>query len=711
MRLDFLTQVQVAVAQIVPRVAIGLGLWWGGGMALAQEIPASEAIDPLTQEALDQFNAGNLEASLTGLQQALEEAKAAKNWQRVGETWNNIGLVQEQKPDPDAALAAYQSALEAYQTLASSGTAVDVRASKIGEAKTLNNLGAVYITLEQPEAALGFLERSLVLLREVELPTEEAITLRNLGGLYALVDRFADAIQATQDALTIETQLGNTTAQLVTQERLAALYAQVGATPEALKILDEALTLAKTLNNRDLEGILQSQIGEVKERSGDYEGAIAAYGTSLEIIENSTQPDVQNAVIDLLIRLGDLHRTLGQAQPAIDRYQQALSKISPDQEPLLWGEQMVALGEMYVQQENWTAAQDTYTQALTRIAPLNIPLAQAQILRGLGLVYQGQNNLPEALKTLEEALSLERSINPQDPTGTQVQKQEEGLTLNVLGDVYRQQQEYEQALTHYQGAYEALQMAEDGFGQGDVLRDLGVTHLLRNAPQEAVQPLVSAVQLWQFLSYQTGAVLEPTLEAHQLLQAALIRSQQPELALASAEDERSFPLRVSQVWQGELRAKPAEPLTIDQIRQIVATQNKPLIFYDLGAEPGIEVEESIAKLRIWVVQPTGEIALRALDLSSLNLDTPEDFSALLQADQTDPKVLEKLSSLLLTPISLELASLDAASLDLIIPAILLSVPFDNLSFLTPNGSPRRLGEQFEINLSPSILSLSQGTGE
>jgi len=695
-----------SLTQMLARLAIGLGLWWGGGIAFAQEIPASETIDPLIQKALDQFNAGDVDASLTGLQQALEQAQAEKNWQQVGVIWNNIGLVQEQKPDADAALVAYQSALEAYQTLASSGAAGDVRASKIGEAKTLNNLGAVYVSLEQPEAALGFLERSLVLLRELQLPAEQAVTLRNLGGLYALVDRFADAIQATQDALTIETQLGNTNAQLVTQERLAALYTQVGATSEALSILDQALTLAKTLNNSDLEGILQSQIGEVKERSGDYERAIAAYTASLAIVEKSTQPEVQTAIIDLLTRLGNLHHTLGEAQPAIDRYQQALAKISPDQEPLFWGEQMVALGEVYLQQENWTAAEATYTQALTRIAPLNIPLAQAQILRGLGSVYQGQDNLPQAIKTLQEALALEQGIKPQDATGTQIQKQEEGLTLNVLGDVYRQQQQYDQALAQYQAAYEALQMAQDGFGQGGVLRDIGITHLLRNAPQEAVQPLVSAVQLWQFLSYQTGTVLDPSLEAHQLLQAALIRSQQPELALASAEDERSFPLRVSQVWQGELRVKPAEPLSIDQIREIVATQKQPLIFYDLAAEPGPEGEDSLTKLRIWVVQPTGEISLRDLDLKSLNLGTPEDFLALLQSDQSDPQVLEKLSNLLLTPISLELASLDASGLDLIIPAVLLSVPFENLSFLTPEGSPRRLGEQFKINLSPSILSLT-----
>jgi tetratricopeptide (TPR) repeat protein len=706
MHLDFLSycRSRFFAGQTLPSLVISVGLWYSGGLALAQNIPASDPLDPLTQEALDRFNTGDLDASQEGLQRALAQAQAAEDWQQVGETWNNIGLVQEQKPDPDAALAAYQSALEAYQTLAQTGGEADLRTSKIGEAKTLNNLGGVYVSLQQPEAALGFLERSLVLLREAQLPSEEAITLRNLGGLYAVLNRFADAIQATQDSLSIETELGNTTAQLITQERLAALYSQVGAAPQALSTLEDAVGLAQTLNNQDVEGILHSQIGEVKERSGDYQGAIAAYSDSLEIVENSQQPDVQVAVIDLLTRLGDLHSTLGQVDLGIDRYQQALERIPSETEPLLWGEVMVALGQLYLQQENWSAAEDTYSQALARIEPLNFPLAQAQVLRGLGTVYQAQDNLPQALATLQQALTLEQSISPQDPIEVQVQQQEEGLTLNQLGDVYRQQQAYDQALTQYQAAYQALTTAQDRLGQGDTLRDIGVTHLLRNSPQDAVEPLLSAVQLWQFLSYQTGTVLDPSIEAHQLLQAALIRSDQPELALVSAEDERSFPLRISQV--GELRATPPEPLSLEQIRSIVAEQNGPVIFYNLAAEPGDAVEESIAKLRIWVIQSTGEITLRELSLSSLDINTPEDFLSLINGDSKDPQVLTKLANLLIVPISLDLAALGETRLGLIIPPLFLSIPFADLPLNTPSGNDRQLGEQFEIELSPSILSLT-----
>ncbi|MGA1603565.1 MAG: tetratricopeptide repeat protein, partial [Prochlorothrix sp.] len=582
----------IALSVFLPQSMAPLPAAWG------QDLPASE-VDPLTEEAREEFNSGNLSATLERLEATLEAAEAAGDWQQTGDTLNNIGLIQEQLGEPDQALQAYQAAIAAYGNLGSSSAEADRRNAQIGEAKTLNNLGAVYVTLAQPEAALGFLERSLVILREVTLPAEEAATLRNLGGIYASLNRFSDAIRALQQALELETELENIPAQLITQERLATLYTQVGALPEALRVLQAALPLAASVDP-DLEGVLQSQIGEVLELGGDYEGAIAAYEASLAIVENSSQPQVAQAVLDLLTRLGALHQTLGQLEIGVERYQQVLERISSEDDPLLWGEVMMTLGQLYTQQQDWAAATQTYQEALGVVQPLNIPLAEAQLLRGLGTVYQSQEQFPQALDTLQQALALEQQVKNSDNINPQVQQQEEGLTLNLLGDVYRSQQQYDLALAQYQAAYTALQTAQDGFGQGETLRDMGLTHLLNNNPREAVEPLVASVQLWQFLSYQSGSFLEPILEVHQLLQTALIRAEQIELALASAEDERSFPLRLNQVWQSQLQVRPPAPLSIDQIKDLVAEQQKPLFFFDLASAPGIDPDNTVAKLRIWV---------------------------------------------------------------------------------------------------------------
>ena len=725
---QLLTQTQALLCQ-----SIVLSLLWCSASenVLAQTIPTS-GLDPLTAEALEQFNQGNWQESLTSLQKALEQAVATGQWRQIGETWNNIGLVQEQLTQTDAALDAYQSALAAYESLAKTGVEGDVRDAKIGEAKTLNNLGGIYLNLQQPEAALGFLERSLVLLREVNLPEEESLTLRNLGGLYPAVNRFADGIQALQQSLALEKSLGNTPAQLIIHERLAALYTQVGALPEALRMLEEAIPLAKASGNPEVEAILLSQVGEVQELAGDYEGSILSYESSVNLLETFSQTAVdeqskaqtQTAIVELLTRLGSLQETLGNIDEAIVYYQNAIDRISQTENPLFWGELMVSLGQLYSQQEDWTAAEKTYTAALAVVEPLQVPLAQAQLLRGLGSVYQAQDQFPQALAALQQALALQQQVKGKSEVAPELQQQEEGLTLNLLGDLYQKQQQYEAALTQYQAAYQALQTGRDALGQGDTLRDVGLTQLLRNTPQDAVEPLVLAVQLWQLLSYQTGRLLEPSVEAHQLLQAALIRSEQPALALVSAEDERSFPIRLSQAWSGgaeepgAVRATPPQPLSLEQIQGVVAAQQKPLVFYDLASEPGATPGEVVAKLRIWLVLPSGEITLRELSLSAIGINTPEDLIALVNASLSEnpdaakrSAALTQLSDLLLTPITLDLATVDLAAVDqrvlqLVIPPLFLSIPFSDLTFTDSSNTVKALGDRFQLDLYPSILAIS-----
>ena len=728
---QYLTQL---LTQVLPQTqavlcqSIVLSLVWCSASenVLAQTIPAS-GLDPLTTEALEQFNQGNWQDSLTSLQKALEQAVATGQWRQIGEAWNNIGLVEEQLTNTDKALEAYQSALAAYENLAKTGVEGDVRDAKIGEAKILNNLGGIYVSLEQPEAALGFLERSLVLLREVQLPEEEAITLRNLGGLYPAVNRFSDGIQALQQSLALEKSLGNTPAQLILHERLASLYTQVGALPEALRILEEAIPLAKASGNPEVEAILLSQVGEVQELGGDYEGAIVSYESSVSLLEtfSQTATDEQSkaqtntAIVELLTRLASLQETLGNSDQAIVRYQKAIDRIDQTEDPLLWGELMVSLGQLYSEQKDWTAAEKIYTETLAVVEPLQVPLAQAQLLRGLGAVYQAQDQFPKALAALQQALALQQQVKSQGEVAPELQQQEEGLTLNFLGDLYQEQQQYDAALTQYQAAYQALQTGRDALGQGDTLRDLGLTQLLRNNPQEAVEPLLSAVQLWQFLSYQTGRLLEPSVESHQLLQAALIRAEQPTLALVSAEDERSFPSRLSQVWSGEgdepgvVRATPPNPLSVEQIQGVVAAQAKPLLFYDLAAEPGASLGEVVTKLRIWLVLPSGEITLRELSLSAIGINTPEDLTALVDASLAEnpdtakrSAALAQLSNLLLTPITLDLATLEQGGMQLVIPPLFLPIPFSDLTFTDSSNTVSTLGDRFQVELYPSILAIS-----
>jgi tetratricopeptide (TPR) repeat protein len=669
-------------------------------------------IERLDQESLELFNQGDFTGALNRLETLLQEQRSRGDYAAMGETLNGIGLIQESLGDPDKALEAYQQALEVYGQLATTGPELALA----GEARILNTIGAVYANLGEPEAALGFVERALVIFRELQAPGEEVVTLTNLAGLYMALGQFSDAIETFQQSLTIAQSLNNTRALYTVWERLSAAYAQVGAFPAALDTLNRAVDRAIAVEDPLSAAIFLTRVGEVEEVIRNFEGALAAYNRSLALLEGLEQPIARQ---QLYARLGAIHTELAQFPEALDHYQQALAMAEASDEILQQGELLALIGTLQHQQGELDAAQQTYEQAIALVQPLNFPLAEGRLLRGLGAVYHDGDNLSEALAVTQQALGLQQGLLPQD-VAPLVQQQEEGLTLNLLGDVYRAQQQYDEALGTYQQALERHDQANDPVGKGETLRDVGLTLVFQDRAVEAAEPLLQALEIWEYLSYNTGIILEPISEAYQILQSALIAAERTEVALLSAEQERSLPIRLQQGWQQGLQALPPAGLTLAEIRGVVAQQGTPLLFYDIGAELTPEEAGTIPKLRIWLVLPGGEISLEEVDLRAAGFTDLQLFLELVEASE-DPssEALQQLAELVVVPIAPALEQLQASpdqitpghppldqttNLLVVPPPGLPTLPFERLPLITET-TTGTLGDSFTVQLAYSIQAI------
>ena len=662
----------------------------------SEDNPALSAEDRLNQKSFEQYRQGDYQGALTTLQDLLQRYESQQNDGLVGETWNGIGLVQESLQDPNAALDAYQKALEAYTKLAT--TAPDE--GNIGQARTLNSMGGVYVGLSQADAALGFFERALVLLRELNASQEEAITLLNLGGVYAATNKPSDAIQAFQQSLTIGQKLGDTTTILSALERLSVVYTQVGAFPAALNALQQAVSQAETDKDQLGAAIFLSRMGELQELTRDFDQARVAYERSLQHLEAIDEPIPQQQI---LVRLAGVYSETEQLPKALESYQKALAIATKQDDPLQQGEYMALIGTLQHQMGDLAAAQQTYEQAVALIQPLQIPLAEGQLLRGLGAVYHDQNNLPKAFEVTQQALARQRSLTGEN-VKPEVQQQEEGLTLNQLGDLYRSQQKYDQALANYQEALGLHRQANDPIGQGESLRDVALTLLFQGKPAEAVDPMSQSLEIWEVLAYHTGVILDPIGEAYQILQVALLKAQKNDVALVTAEQERSLPLRFQQGWQQGLQATPPAGLTLEQILQVPASQKAPLLFYDVGSDIAPENKEAMPRLRIWLVSPTGEITVQQVDLNAAGITELDIFLNLASTAQTSAPSRQKLAELLIEPIAANLEAMNATQLLIVPPPGLTNIPFDKLP-LGKDGV-QAVGDRYTFQVGDSIQALT-----
>jgi CHAT domain-containing protein len=122
------------------------------------------------------------------------------------------------------------------------------------------------------------------------------------------------------------------------------------------------------------------------------------------------------------------------------------------------------------------------------------------------------------------------------------------------------------------------------------------------------------------------SVFDTQVLTYNLLQQILIAENNPEAALEIAERGRGrafvelLAQRLSPKAALESKAN-SQPPTIEQIQQIARTQNATLVEYSLIPDEEFKVQGKqrgqASELWIWVVQPTGKVAFRKVDLKFL----------------------------------------------------------------------------------------------
>ncbi len=393
-----------------------------------------------------------------------------------------------------------------------------------------------------------------------------------IGHFTALLPFFAAPPLATRRAFALS-NLGIAHKNLGHYSQAAKLQRQAGS---LLWQLSQAALGSHRTQLRQALGQVLLNLGNAEEAQGSYEKAQQAYEQSLKLaIAVGDRPGESLA----LTNLGGIASKLGQDERAIARLEESL--------PL--------------------AAQD--------------PAGQASTLLNLGAIYHfrsqsGQTgDLQTALRYYQDSLALaEKTQN----------RALAAAALSSLGIAYEDRKDYPQAIAFHQKSIALATAIGDPEIQAKSLNNLGHTFFAAQRLPEAIATLRQAIARLDVLrlgltdNYKV-AIFDTQLNSYNLLQQILIADRQPEAALEASEQgrARAFAELLTQ-RQGQPDAVP--PITLAQIRQIAQRQQATLVEYAIvpdddfkfrGKQRGREAE-----LFIWVVQPTGKIDFRRVDLKS-----------------------------------------------------------------------------------------------
>jgi len=394
---------------------------------------------------------------------------------------------------------------------------------------------------------------------------------------------------------------------------------QQGQLPTAIQFWQQALKIYQELQIREREGAVLGNLGIAYKVLGEYVAAIDSHQQALVIMQEIKDYQGEGQVLG---NLGNTYEAVGEYDKAIASYQQSLTIAQKLND--LPGEAIALgnLGAIYATLGDNDQAIKHYKQSLLIAQEIQDPEITGFLLNNLGSLYYTQNNLSQALETYQQSVELAQVVDNQ---------QLESEALINLGTVSEDLGNYDQAIEHYNKVLKIAQGISDRRLEKSALNNLG--HALFNSGNliEAESKLREAVKILESLrpgldDSKKVSIFDTQIFSYNLLQQILVAQDKFEAALEISEQGRArafvelLAKRLSSEAAEQSRLNSDSP-TIAKIRQIAQEHNATLVEYSLVPDEDFKVQGKqrgeTSEILIWVVQPTGKVAFRRVELQEM----------------------------------------------------------------------------------------------
>ena len=297
----------------------------------------------------------------------------------------------------DQSAALHQSALAAARQAG----------DRLGEADTLNMLGALQRETGDYLAAAASLTQALALYRDVGDQPGRAGVLNELGFLRTLTGEYPAAIACHQQALALVRGRGDRLGQACTLNGLGLVQHLTGDYPAAAASQRQALALFGDLG--DLPGQAQAlnDLGVIQQETGDYPAAAASQQQALALFGDLGNMLGQAYVLN---DLGLVQQETGDYPAAAASHQQALALFGDLGNLLGQAEALNRLGELSLRTSASGQARDHHTRALAIARDISAAPEEARALEGIGRSHLQEGNPSQAAAPLRQALTIYQRI-------------------------------------------------------------------------------------------------------------------------------------------------------------------------------------------------------------------------------------------------------------------------------------------------------------
>ena len=423
--------------------------------------------------------------------------------------------------------------------------------------------------------------------------------------------QYEAAIATWQQALELYNRPADRAATL---NGLAAANLALGQNRAAVALAGRALDTSTQIDEPATAAMLQAQSlgnqGIAQRALGQYLDAISTYQQALTLMQTQGDRLGESRVLGLL---GNAHESLGDFNQAIEFHQRSLEIAKGLENQLQESAALNNLGATYATEGQYAEAIELYQESLAIANSLNDSQRTGYALNNLGTAYHAQGQLDNAVQQYKQSLSLAETLGN---TGLEID------ALSGLGLAYEDLDDYDQAIALHSRSVGLSTAIDDPRRQGRTLNNLGHALFGANQLEQAETTLRSAIQTLETLRPEQDQYNVSLFDTHvltyNLLQQILVAQNNPEAALEIAERGRAQAF-VELLAQRSDKV-PNTKISFKEIQTIAQQQQATLVEYTLVPDAAFKVQGkqrgTAESLYIWVVQPTGEVAFRQVDLKS-----------------------------------------------------------------------------------------------
>jgi tetratricopeptide (TPR) repeat protein len=174
---------------------------------------------------------------------------------------------------------------------------------KLGD--VFNDISLTYSAQGDYEMALGYLEKSLAIQKEIGNRQSEGIALGNIGQIYEAFGDYKKALDAFEKALAILLEIGDRQSEGAILNNIGQILYLEGNHQTALEYFNTSLTLKQEIGDYNGESVTLSNIGQIYHTNGDYDTALIFFQRSLEISQKIGDRRGENTTLNNISQVYD----------------------------------------------------------------------------------------------------------------------------------------------------------------------------------------------------------------------------------------------------------------------------------------------------------------------------------------------------------------------------------------------------------------------